>query len=207
MRKFSPEEDAFLKNNYLSVPAKRMAKMLGRCEGTARQRMKLLGIIVPPEVVEKFKQDSYIKKGNISFNKGKKQSEYMTAEAIKRTKKTRFKKGNLPHNTKSKNGVISIRKDAKTKRPYKHIRVSIGKWKMLHVVKWETKHGKVPRGKIVVFKDGNSMNCALKNLQLMTREENMKRNTIHRYPDELKQVIRLNNKLKRKTSEHKKQNQ
>lgn len=207
MRKFSPQEDAFLWNNYLTIPAKRMSKMMGRSESGARQRMKLIGIIVPPEVVEKFKQESYIKKGSTAYNKGKKQSEYMTAAAIKRTKKTRFKKGNLPHNTKPKDGIITIRKDARTKRPYKHIRLSLGKWVMLHVVKWENKHGKVPKGKIIAFKDGNSMNCTLKNLQLITREENMQRNTIHRYPAELKQVIRLNHKLKRKTSEHKKQNQ
>lgn len=40
------------------------------------------------------------KKGHTTFNKGKKMHEYMSQEAIERTKATRFKKGNIPPNHK-----------------------------------------------------------------------------------------------------------
>lgn len=207
MRKFSPKEDAFLKANYKIIPAKRMSKMLGRAESSARQRMALLGLVVPAESLKKFRAESQFKKGHVSFNKGRKQTEYMTKEAIERTKKTRFKKGNEPHNTKEKDGTITIRRDhlKRKGKPYKFIRLSKGNWIPLHQYKWEVKYGRQPKGSVLRFKDGNTLNCSLKNLELITRKENMKRNTIHRYPTELKELIRLNNKLKRKTNEYKKQ--
>ena len=62
------------------------------------------------------------KKGSVPSNKGKKQSEYMSPEAIEKTKKTRFKKGNTPKNFKdvgstrvTVDGYIEI----KTKNPNK----------------------------------------------------------------------------------------
>lgn len=208
MKFFTRKEDNFLRKNYLIIPAKRMSVMLGRSESSARQRMQLLGLIVPAEITEKFKKGSQFKKGHSSFNKGKKQIEYMSREAIEKTKATRFKKGNQPHNTKEKDGAISIRYDHKNRngKPYKYIRISKGIWYPLHQYKWELKNGKQPIGTVLRFKDGNTLNCTLKNLELISRKENMQRNTIHRYPNELKQLIRLNNKLKRATNGHKKQN-
>ena len=49
----------------------------------------------------------------------------------------------------------------------------------------------------VCFKDGNKTHIALNNLELLTRAERMRRNTIHRYPEELKSAIRAIGKLKR----------
>jgi hypothetical protein len=66
---------------------------------------------------------------------------------------------------------------------------------------WQQHNGPVPQGKIVCFKDHNTLNCSIENLMLLSRAENMQRNTIHRYPDELKSTIRLVSKLKRKINE------
>ena len=63
MRKFTQEEDDFIRENYLTIPTKRISKILGRSDGCARQRMRILGLAVPPEVKQKFIEDSYIKKG------------------------------------------------------------------------------------------------------------------------------------------------
>ncbi len=46
----------------------------------------------------KHSSKGYFQKGHTPMNKGLKQSEYMTPGAIERTKATRFKKGNVPHN-------------------------------------------------------------------------------------------------------------
>lgn len=139
------------------------------------------------------------KKGQSAFNKGKKQQEWMSRESIKRSIATRFKKGNKPHNTKY-DGCITVHYDKLRSGqtiPYKWIRLSERNWKMLHVFNWEKKYGKVPKGKIVVFKNKNSENCDVENLELITREENMRRNTIHRFPEELKSTIRALSKLKK----------
>ena len=88
---------------------------------------------------------------------------------------TQFKPGHEPHNTKY-DGAISIRKDSKQDIYYKYIRVAKGKWELLHRYIWKQHNGEIPKGMLVVFKDGNQMNCSIDNLELITRKENMQRN-------------------------------
>jgi hypothetical protein len=197
-RKFTQEEDAFLIANYLTMPCKRMAKQLGRADSVARQRLTRLGITVPPEVAERFRQASYIKAGHTPMNKGRKQSEYMSKDMIAKTAATRFKKGDLPHNTKEANGELSIRKDTKTGIDYVYIRVSIGVWQLYQRYQYEKFIGKIPAGCVVILKDGNPNNCHPFNLELISKKENMQRNTIHRYPQDLIQTMKVLSKLKKK---------
>ena len=63
-------------------------------------------------------------------------------------------------------------------------------------------NGKIPKGMIVVFKDGNTMNCVIENLELISFSENMRINSIYRFPQEVREVIRLTGKLKRKIKKH-----
>lgn len=88
--------------------------------------------------------------------------------------KTTFKKGNLPHNTKY-DGCISIRKDNSNKS-YKFIRIDKGKWVLLHRHNWEKVFGPIPDGYLVVFRNGDTMNCDPGNLEIITRAENAMRN-------------------------------
>lgn len=152
----------------MKIPAKRMSKILNRSESVARQRMKLLGIIVPPEIIIKFKEESRFKKGHRPANKG------TNFIAGGRSVETRFKKGDDPHNTKH-DGAISIRSD-KCGRRYKWIRISKRKWQMLHVHNWIKENGEIPEGYIVIFKNKDSMNCDPENLLLITRAQHAKRN-------------------------------
>ena len=69
------------------------------------------------------------------------------------------------------------------------------------MILWEEVNGPVPHGHIVVFCDKNAANIEISNLELITRAENMRRNTIHRYPSELKETIRQLGKLKKAISE------
>lgn len=199
----NPKTDKFLQENYLTMPVRIIEKNIGRSRTFILTRMRQLGLVIPKEIIEQRIRECRIQPGAVPVNKGKKQSEFMSPEGIKRTLATRFKKGQRIHN-EGKNGDIRVRHNHKNRgdKPYKWIRIRKGKWEMLHVNLWKENHGRIPNGMIVVFKDGDTMNCKLENLELITREENMKRNTIHRYPEELKQVIRLSNKLERKIQSH-----
>ena len=77
----------------------------------------------------------------------------------------------------------------------------------MHILLWEGHYGPVPINQCVCFMDGNKAHIALDNLELLTRAERMRRNTIHRYPEELKSAIRAIGKLKRtiREAEHEKQ--
>jgi hypothetical protein len=84
-----------------------------------------------------------------------------------------FKKGIVPHNTKT-DGAISIRRD-KRGNMYKYIRLSKANWVQYHRYLWMQAYGSIPAKMVVTFKDGNSLNCTLENLKLITTAENMKR--------------------------------
>jgi hypothetical protein len=195
---FTPAEDQFLKDNYLTIPAKRMSVLLGRSESGARQRMAILGIVVPREVIEQFKKDSHFKAGLIPFNKGRKQVEYMSTANIERTKLTRFVAGQLPTNHKPvgserkciKDGYIMI----KVKEP--------NIWRLKQRVIWEDHYKqKLTAKQNVWFKDKNIYNFDISNLEVVTKEESVTRNSVHRYSPEVKHSFRLIKKLKKAINE------
>jgi hypothetical protein len=184
--------DAYLKKEYLKQPIKRLAASIGRNQTFVKSRLRQLGLVIPPALIEQRKKDTQIKPGNVPANKGKP----MPAALYNRLKASMFKPGHTPPNTKSKDGVITIRLDNQG-HPYKHIRVSVGKWVHYHRYKWERHRGPIPPGHCIWFKDGNSLNTNLPNLELITRAENMRRNTIARFPPEVRSAIHSLNKLKK----------
>jgi hypothetical protein len=146
------------------------------------------GRIIEPSIPNQFKP------GHTPHNKGKQ----MDAEIYEKVAPTMFKKGNKPYNTKP-NGTINLRAD-KTGRFYQYIKIKDCQWELLQRHVWTQANGEIPTGSVVIFLDGNYLNCELSNLQVITRKENMARNTIQRYPAELQEVMKLTCKLKRKTN-------
>jgi hypothetical protein len=172
---FNKKEDAYLHANYLIMPVKKMASSLNRSGVGVIGRLRQLGLVIPPEIIEQRKRDSRIQAGNTPMNKGRKQSDYMTPDAIARTAATRFKKGNLPHNTKEADGEISIR-GKKDEPPYKYIRVALGKWILLQRHNWEAINGPIPKGHCL-WCLGDTLDCSPANWELITRKENRIRNS------------------------------
>ncbi len=186
---FPPELDVIIKENYLTIPIKALAAKIGRSYTGVMFALKRMGLTIPSEIVEERKQLGRIKNGSVPSNKGKKQVDYMSPEAIERCAKTRFLKGNIPHNTYEKDGIITTRID-KNGIPYLYIRVSVGNWKPYHRYIWEQVNGKIPSGHCLCFKDGNTYNTNLENLELVTLKENLLRNSeVRFYEPELKELI------------------
>lgn len=183
----TPKIDEILKENYLTIPEKRLAKYIKRSDCFVCIRLRQLGLVIPPEIIAQRKIDSQIKKGSKPLNKGKKWDDFMSKEAQERSRTTTFKKGHLPKNT-LRDKVITIRYDHKNRggAAYKYIRISLGKWMPLHKYYWEEKHGPIPAGHCLWFKDGNSLNCDLSNLELITRGENLARNSVDRLAGNVK---------------------
>lgn len=129
------------------------------------------------------------KRGQTPWNKGLK--------GVNGQSNSVFKPGQMPHNHKPV-GTTRMTADG-----WLEVKVAEPrKWKGVHVTVWESVHGPVKRGFAVCFKDGNRLNSAIENLELLSRAELMARNTIHRYPQELKDAIRLVKKLRRRIDEH-----
>jgi hypothetical protein len=199
------EHIAYIKKNYLSTPSKRMAAELGKSDCFVRGVMRKEGLIVPPEILEKRKLESQFKKGQKAFNKGKKAQEYMSPEALEVIKKTQWSKDHRPHNHRSI-GYIKARKDSHGYF-YMYIKVADKQWQLLHRYNWQQAHGPIPKGYNVQFRDGNTENCAIENLYLVARSNqviiNKRGGKI--IPPELQQTIILTSSISRKIKHHEKQ--
>ena len=120
------------------------------------------------------------KKGNVPANKGKRHVDFMSAAGIERSSRTRFKKGQAPHNLRPVGYERIDKKDG-----YVFIKVEMGRKMVLkHRWVWEQAHGKIPKGHIIIFRDGNKQNCELENLQMVSLYENVHRNCIDMTPEQ-----------------------
>lgn len=184
---FSSEEDDKIMAEYLHKPVKALAEEMGRSYTGIMGRIKALGLTIPEHLIEQRKKESQFNKGHLTWNKGTK--------GLTGANCGSFKKGHLPHNTRN-DGAVSIRMD-KTGRSYKYKRVAKGKWELLQRLVWEHHHGQIPEGHNVYFKDGNTMNCSINNLILLSNVELMDKNSIHRFPQPVKDAIYALKQLKR----------
>lgn len=202
--KWTEEMDIILKEKYPNHITKEIAKSLGISADAVYNRAYFLGLKKDKEFIRETARKNFqdnenakktmFKKGLIPYNKGKKQSEYMSADAIEKCKKTQFQKGHIPHNALEVGSeVIRVSKGLS----YYMIKVpNQSKLVYKHTWLWEQANGAVPKGFNIVFKNGNSLDCRLENLECISNAELMERNTIHQYPPELASVIRLSGKLK-----------
>jgi len=62
-------------------------------------------------------------------------------------------------------------------------------WKLESVLIWEAAHGPVPPGHAVAFSNGDKGDVRLENLELVSRRELLRRNSIHRLPPALVETI------------------
>lgn len=139
----------------------------------------------------------HFSKGHVPANKGKK----MSPEIYEKVKHTMFQKGHAPQNHRpvgservSRDGYIEI----KVAEP--------DKWKLKHRVLWEESRGKIPKGSILIFVDGNKQNVVLDNLRLIERGTHavMNHEGLCNYEGEFKDTAIAIPALKRQTSVRKK---
>ncbi len=169
--KYSLEEDKFLKNNVKGITLKELTGKFNKTfklslsESSIANRKNKLGL-------SSGIKGGQFQKGHIPINKGKKWDDYMSKEAQEQSRKTTFKKGNVPHNQRpigseriSKDGYIEIKIKESNEFVLKH------RWL------WEQKNGKIPKDKILIFLDGNKLNLDLDNLALISRNENLTMNS------------------------------
>ena len=198
------EQKEFVSKHYLDYPIKRLATFIGRSQTFVRNELKRQNLVIPRELIEKRKRESYYSNGHNPFNKGKKQTEYMSKESIERTAKTRFKKGREPHNTKF-DFCISKRMDT-SNRYYYYIRIDKSNWVLLHRYIWEQVNGPIPDGFNVQFKDGNSIKCNIENLYLVNRKNQVfvNKNGGNKLPFEQRKSLELINRINLKVKEYEK---
>lgn len=182
---------------YPTVPSRALCDYLGLTISQLYNRVYHMGVKKNPRI--KYLQNRALrlnsgmnyrfKPGQQAFNKGKQ----MNSELYAKVAPTMFKTGHKPSNTREDHAT-SIRVD-KTGRQYSYTKIKDGLWVLTHRLVWESIHGAIPKGCVVRFKDGNTMNLHITNLECIPKTENAIRNSIHRFPGEMQTVIRLKSKL------------
>ncbi|MFV0310846.1 MAG: HNH endonuclease signature motif containing protein [Dysgonomonas sp.] len=188
------EKRTELINMYPDMTNSELAKYFNTTESAINAIAFKLRLFKSKEFHKIHSSKGYFKKGQIPVNKGKKQTEFMSRQAIERTRATRFKKGHMPANSVpvgyeriDKDGYIYIKTQENRKLVLKHRYI------------WEQNNGAIPKGYNIQFRDGNKHNCSIENLYIISRADQLKQeNSLHaRYPKEVQLLIQLKGALNR----------
>lgn len=172
MHRYSEEQKKFIIDNNYGKYSKELAEMFNQQFDTN----------ITANEIKWFRKNHKLnsgltgqfQKGNISHNKGKKQSEYMTKQAIERTKATRFKKGNRPSNYRP------VGSERITKDGYIEVKVADpNKWETKNKIVYKQHFGDIPKGYKVIYADGNKLNNDINNLILVSNSELLIANRNH----------------------------
>jgi len=133
--------------------------------------------------------------GLVPWNKG------ISLESHPNMVPTQFKKGNRPH-TWVPVGSYRVVPDGYLEYKFSDAPGDAYKrWIPVHRKLWIETNGPIPPGHILRFKNGMKTivleEITIDRLELITRLENLRRNSIHNLPPELKEVYQLRGVLKR----------
>ncbi|WP_313026704.1 HNH endonuclease signature motif containing protein [Pseudomonas lopnurensis] len=198
-RPWTEEEVELLRMRYADEPTETIAAELGRSVANVYGKAKRLGLskseaFLASALAGRLNGSQGVthrfSKGHMPWNKGKK-----GLPSAGRMAETQFRKGSKPGNWLPI-GSYRTNQDGYLQRKVSDTGYPPRDWVSVHVLLWEEHNGPVPPGHCLCFKDGNKQYIELENLELITRAERMRRNTIHRYPPELRDAIRAVGRLK-----------
>lgn len=203
-KSWSAEEIELLEYCYEDTATAELAQLLGRPIGTVYQAAAKRGLKKSDEFMaspaacrlrrgDEVGKQYRFKPGIVPHNKGLRRPGW----APGRMRETQFRKGHKPQTWRPVNST-RYSKDGYLQLKVTDTGYSSRDWVGVHILLWEEAHGPVPASHAVCFKDGDKENIELPNLELLSRGELMRRNTIHNLPKPLVEVIMLNGALKRK---------
>jgi hypothetical protein len=208
-RRFWTERDeAVLRESYPDTPTAGLAERLGRSLSTVYQHARKLGLhkseeyLASPAACRLRRGDNIgaafrYKKGDAPFNKGLRRPGWGPG----RMKETQFKKGGVSARWAPELYLVgTLRLNADGYVDMK-VREGLRAWRAFHVVLWEDLNGPVPRGHTLCFKDRDRLNIDIANLELVSRADLCRRNSVHNLPPEIKGAIHLLGQLKRRLRE------
>lgn len=193
--KWTPEEDATLRTLYetTEASARQIAEVMDRTKAAIKGRANILGLRKPAEQHNKGR----FEKGHATWNKG------VRFVAGGRSAETRFKPGSRPH-TWHPVGHERVTKDGYIQRKMTDTGTTRHDYIGLHILLWREHHGEVPQGHVVVFRNGDKTAIRIDNLECITRQELMRRNSYHtNYPPELRQLVQLRGAVTRQINKRK----
>lgn len=221
-RTWTESEVRLLSESFANSKTADIAQALGRGYSQVAQKAASLGLRKSEAYlasenagrIQRGKQHAAMKatqfqKGLAPWNKGVKGS----TGVQERCRATQFKPGRPAHEARNYMPIGSLRlsKDGYAERKVTDDPsiVPARRWVAVHRLVWEAANGPVPPGHIVVFKPGRkTTDPALITpdaLECITRVENMRRNTYHRYGEEIARLVQLRGAITRQINERAKE--
>lgn len=211
VRVWSPDELRYLWKHYSNSPSSAIASHLGMSVDDVNKKAAFLGLKKSREYMKEAKPGAHnlaehgkafrFTKGLVPWNAGTKG----IAGQHENSRATQFKKGRpaeQSHNYKPI-GSLKVNSDGFLVRKMTDdpTIVPVRRWEPVHRLVWEEAHGPIPSTHKVVFKPGMKTTkleeISPDRLELLTHAELMARNTIHNYPPELAEVMRVRGQLTR----------
>ena len=185
---WSSEDDADMRRLYPVNEIRVLEKLFGRAEKAIAARAHKLGLT---------KADNYTPPRRGCFEKGQRPWNKGIQFSPPGSEKGRFKPGQKPH-TWQPIGSERVTKEGYLKRKMTDTGYPPRDWVEVQRIVWEEHFGPIPDGHVVLFRDSNKLNFDPGNLELISRAENMNRNSYHRYGPEIAQLYQLKGALSRK---------
>lgn len=194
-------ENRIMRRDYPNAPTEKLARKLRRTATTVYQHAAFLGLRKSAEYLASpaaGRLDGQrgaacrFPKGHRPWNAGKKG---WTAGG--RSVLTRFKKGNRSARWDPEiYSIGALRVNADGGLDIK-VKEGLRAWESLARFTWRTERGRIPKGSVVRFINGDQHDTRIENLRLGTRLELMRENTLHRYPKPVARLIQLRGALMR----------
>ena len=177
-KRWTEWEVEYLKEHYASMTCEEIAEWVHHSPRGVQMKAFDLGLRKPKEWLREQARRSQFKKGQRPFNKGRKREEWMSSEGESKVSKTQFKRGEYRELSPTYRPIGFERVQRNHgKYLYVYIKIAHGKKMVLkHRWLWEQAYGPIPKGCNVQFKDGNTLNCTLDNLYLISRAKQVRKN-------------------------------
>lgn len=205
-RPWTEQDIATLRALYAETPTAAVAEQLGRGVRAVYDKANELRLKKSPHYLQAQRRDSVMRAGvstrwtpgTAPWNKG------IPYDSGPNSHEIRFRPGNTPHNWVPV-GSYRINRDGYLDRKVSDLRRGARDWEAVHRLVWKEAHGEIPAGHVVVFRPGRA-STVLEDitpdaLELVTRQELMRRNSVHRYPEDVKAAIRQLGVLHRRINE------
>lgn len=215
--KWSRAEIVALKAAYADTTTQEIARRLSRTLSSVYREARILGLkksaayLAGPAACRLRRRENgrhpgqqyWFPKGHVPANKGLRRPGWSAG----RMTETQFKKGRPAQAAHNYRPIGSEKVDRKRGVLMRKVTddpsiFPVKRWRPVHVLVWEAKHGSIPAGHICVFKrDAKTLvrsEITVDRLEVVSLAENMLRNTIHHLPKPLVQVIMLRGALNRK---------
>ncbi len=211
-RKWTKKELDYLRRFYPDTPTRKIADRLNRSMRSVYAQAFIAGLVKSESFLRSIDSGmlhpghkrgikTQFKPGHRPHNKG-----CRGWDAGGRSSATRFKPGSRPHNWVPV-GSERLTKEGILQRKISDTGCTPRDWKSIHSILWKEHHGPVPKGHIVVFINGDKRDIRIENLMLITRAENMRRNSIHHLPEEIADVCRVRGVLNRHINNRRKKDE